>query len=101
MDHKIDGFVIVYKVQHDYELVFPRDKRTQNLNLDMTSLLNDLNAADNITKEPNHTNVVEVETKPRGGMLRSNISIRRDASKGNDTLALNDHSRIVLPRVVN
>ena len=61
----------------------------------MTSLLNDLDAADNITKEPYPTNAVEVETKLRGGMLSSNILICRDASKDNDTLAHSDHSRIV------
>ena len=63
----------------------------------MTSLLNNLNAADNITKAPNPTNVVEIETKPRGGKLSRCILIHRDASKDNDTLAHSDHSRIVWP----
>ena len=49
----------------------------------MTFLLNDLDAADNITKEPNPTNLVGVETKPRGGKLSRYILIRRDASKDN------------------
>ena len=43
--------------------LFPIDKDTENPNLVMTSLLNNLDAADNITKKPDPTNVVEVETK--------------------------------------
>ena len=59
------GVVAVYEVQHHYELVFPRDKDTQNPNLVMTLLLNKL-AADNITNTTIPPNMV-VKDKDRSG----------------------------------
>ena len=43
--------------------LFPIDKDTENPNLVMTSLLNNLDAADNNTKEPDPTNGVEDKTE--------------------------------------
>ena len=43
--------------------LFPKDKDTENPNLVMTSLLNNLDAADNNTKEPDPTNSAEDKTE--------------------------------------
>ena len=76
---------MVGKVQHHYELVFPKDKETENSNPEMTLLLNNLDkleAADNNTKEPDPTNMVDEDKM----VTLVDILIHKKASRDNKIL---------------
>ena len=68
--------VMVYVISTTMSWLFPIDKDTENPNLVMTSLLNNLDAAENTTNMTVPPNVVE-EDKDRSGNL-VDILIRKE-----------------------
>ena len=67
--------------------LFPIDKNTENPNLVMTSLLNNLDAADNNIKEPDPTNVVEERAEE---VTLVDILICKDASRDDEHTVIKD-----------